>query len=61
LALVEGAVRSARRREEAAKHSWEMRVDQIESVIRSVSERRKAMGPNRRANPSAAEDAAHVA
>jgi glycosyltransferase involved in cell wall biosynthesis len=61
LALAEGAVRSVRRRDEAAKHSWELRVDQIESVIRSVSERR-GTEPSRCANPSAAaEDAAHVA
>jgi glycosyltransferase involved in cell wall biosynthesis len=39
-ALEEGAANAARRRSEAANHSWERRVDQIESVIASCIERR---------------------
>jgi glycosyltransferase involved in cell wall biosynthesis len=39
-ALAEGPARSARRREEAARHSWSSRVDQVEAVIATALERR---------------------
>lgn len=39
-ALAEGRAKSASRREEAARHSWTNRVDQIEAVIEATLERR---------------------
>jgi glycosyltransferase involved in cell wall biosynthesis len=40
-ALAEGGTKSALRREEAARHSWGSRVNEIEAVIASCLERRK--------------------
>jgi teichuronic acid biosynthesis glycosyltransferase TuaH len=58
-ALAEGAAKIHRRRAEAAKHSWQRRVDAIEAVIRAAIQRRESI---RAADPvQAPKDIAHVA
>jgi glycosyltransferase involved in cell wall biosynthesis len=56
-ALAEGRAKSAGRREEAARHSWASRVDQIEAVIEATLDRRHG----RAAAPVAKTEVARVA